>query len=105
MAYKQMFRCIHGSQSDIRSATNLFVWQNFVNKVCIVDICDFALAKLCRLSRKRSGMEISVKNKLDSSFFTRLFVPQASQNSSYRRAESDIRLTIPPTLKRLRNGD
>ncbi len=50
-------------------------------------------------------MEISVKNKLDSSFFTRLFVPQASQNSSYRRAESDIRLTIPPTLKRLRNGD
>ncbi len=50
-------------------------------------------------------MEISVKNKLDSSFFTQLFVPQASQNSSYRRAESDIRLAIPPTLKRLRNGD
>ena len=45
-----------------------------------------------------------MKNKLDSLFFARLFVPQASQSSPYRRAESDIRLAIPPTLKRLRNG-
>ena len=41
--------------------------------------------------------ENSVKNKLDSLFFTRLFVPQAAQSSSYRRAEFDIQLAIPPT--------
>ena len=51
------------------------------------------------------SQEVSVKNKLDSLFFTRLFVPQASQSSPYRRAEFDIRLAIPSTLKRLRNGD
>ena len=45
-----------------------------------------------------------MKNKIDSLFFTRLFVPQAPQSSPYRRAEFDIRLAIPPTLKRLRNG-
>ena len=33
------------------------------------------------------GMGDSAKNKLDSLFFARLFVPQASQNSSYRRRE------------------
>ena len=37
-----------------------------------------------------------MKNKLDSLFFTRLFVPQAPQNSFYRRAESEIQLAIPP---------
>ena len=46
------------------------------------------------------GMEDSVKNKLDSLFFiTRLFVPQASQSSPYRRAKSDIWLAIPPALE------
>ena len=34
--------------------------------------------------------EVSVKNKLDSLFFTRLFVPQAPQSSPYRRAKSEI---------------
>ena len=43
----------------------MFVWQNFVNKVCKVDICGFALAKLCRLSRKRSGMEIAMENSME----------------------------------------
>ena len=42
-------------------------------------------------------MEDSVKNKFDSLFFTRLFVPQAPQNSFYCRAESEIQLAIPPT--------
>ena len=40
-----------------------------------------------------------MKNKLDSLFFIRLFVPQAPQSSFYRRAESEIRLAIPPTQK------
>lgn len=38
-----------------------------------------------------------MKNKPDSLFFARLFVPQAPQNSFYRRAESEIQLAIPPT--------
>ncbi len=46
-----------------------------------------------------------MKNMLDSIFFIRLFVPRAPQTSPYRRAKSDIWLAIPPTLKRLRNGD
>ena len=32
----------------------------------------------------------SVKNKHDSLFFTRLFVPQASQSSPYRRIKFEI---------------
>ena len=40
-----------------------------------------------------------MRNKLDSLFLTRLFVPQASQISFYRRAESEIRLAIPSTQK------
>ena len=44
-------------------------------------------------------MEVSVKNKLDSLFFAQLFVPQAAQSSSYRRAESKIQLAILPALK------
>ena len=46
-----------------------------------------------------------MKNMPDGIFFTRLFVPQAPQTSHYRRAKSDIWLAIPPTHKRLRNGD
>ena len=42
-------------------------------------------------------MEISVKNKHDSLFFTRLFVPQASQSSPYRRIKFEIWSAIPPT--------
>ena len=33
------------------------------------------------------GMEDSAKNNADALFFTQLFVPQASQSSSYRRRE------------------
>ena len=40
-----------------------------------------------------------MKNKLDSLFFTRLFVQQAAQSSSYRRAEFEIQLAIPSALK------
>ena len=46
-----------------------------------------------------------MKNKIDSLFFTRLFVPQAPQSSPYRRAKSEIWLAIPSTQKRLRNGE
>ena len=48
---------------------------------------------------KKLGNGDSVKNKLDSLFFTRLFVTQASQSSLYRRAESEIQLAIPSALK------
>ena len=50
-------------------------------------------------------MEISVKNMPDSIFFTRLFVPQASQSSHYRRTESEIQFAIPSAKGCLRNGD
>ena len=40
--------------------------------------------------KNMSGMDSSVKNKHDSLFFTRLFVPQASQSSPYRRIKSEI---------------
>ena len=41
--------------------------------------------------------EYSAKNKLDILFFTRLFVPQASQSSPYRRIKFEIWFAIPPT--------
>ncbi len=37
--------------------------------------------------------------------FTRLFVPQASQSSHYRRTESEIQFAIPSAQGCLRNGD
>ena len=40
--------------------------------------------------KNMSGMDSSVKNKHDSLFFTRLFVPQASQSSPYRRIKFEI---------------
>jgi len=43
-------------------------------------------------------MENSVKNKFDNLFFTRLFVQQAAQSSSYRRTESEIWFAIPLAL-------
>ena len=39
----------------------MFVWQNLVNKVCEFEICDYASARSCHLSCKRSGMEIFMK--------------------------------------------
>ena len=60
-------------------------------------------------------MEISVKRTSNHSeqrlfreevlSFTRLFVPQASQSSLYRRTESEIQFAIPSAKGCLRNGD
>lgn len=44
--------------------------------------------------------EHSVKNMLDSIFFTQLFVPHTAQSSFYRRAKSEIWLAFPTTQKR-----
>ena len=40
--------------------------------------------------------EVSLKNKRGRLFFKRLFVPQASQSSHNRRAESDVLIAVSP---------
>ena len=53
----------------------------------------------------RTEMEDSVKNKLDSLFFTQLFVPQAPQIALIADEKSHLRLSRRVLGdKRLRNG-
>ncbi len=60
----------------------MFVWQNFVNKVCKFDICDFALAKSCRLSHERSGMENTMSHLLEVRDLTTVFRGDSGMNIS-----------------------
>ena len=60
------------------------------------EICACAHLTQTRDAQKSCAeMRNSVKNMPDSIFFTRLFVPQASQSSLYRRTESEIQFAIP----------
>ena len=52
----------------------------------------YSLYAMCR-------MEVVWKIRLICWFFTRLFVPQASQSSLYRRTESEIQFAIPSALE------
>ena len=68
---------------------------SFTREICV---CAH-LTQTRDAQRACAEMENSVKNMPDSIFFARLFVPQASQSSLYRRTESEIQFAIPSALE------